>query len=79
MRAIAYPLDRVVLGLVGPGRLRWAGIAVRTRKTEGGQELKRATGSIKVRWGLVPVLALGLLILWGELSPAASTIIPTMR
>jgi hypothetical protein len=72
MRAIALPLYMIVLGSVGPGRLRWTGIAVPPRRARGRDRIRRGMGPIRIRWGLTLVLALGLLILWGELSPAAS-------
>ena len=78
MKAVAFPLNSIVVGLVRPGGLPWAGIAARPRRTEGWQGLKLALGPIKVRWGLVLILALALLILRGELSPGASGI-PTIR
>ena len=39
MRAVAYPLNCIVFSLVRPGRLPWAGIAVRPRRTERWQGL----------------------------------------
>jgi hypothetical protein len=79
IRTVSYPFGRIILGVAGLGRLRWAGIAIRPRKTEGWQGLKRAMGPIKMRWGLVLILALALLLVWGEMSPAASAIISTIR
>jgi hypothetical protein len=72
MRTTAYPPNSIVLGAARPGGLRWTGVAVPPRRTEGREQLRRGMGPIKIRWGLVLVLALGLLVLWGELSPSAS-------
>jgi hypothetical protein len=58
--------------VVWPDRMRWAGIAPKVWLWP--QRLRRGMRPTRIRWGLVFVLVLVLLILWGELSPAASAI-----
>jgi hypothetical protein len=74
MKTMPYPLKNIVSGAIRPGRLSWLWIGI-PRMTAGWQGLKRSLGPLKIRWGLVFVLALAFMLLMGELSPAASTIL----
>jgi hypothetical protein len=71
MRTIAYPLNRIVSGLVRPERLDWSG-PVAPRMTDGCHGLEQRAGPIRIRWGRVLVLAFAFLILFGELGAAVS-------
>ena len=70
---VSYPLKKVILGTVGPGRLRWPGPWL-PRMTFGWQELKRKMQPFKVRWGWALLLAIVLVLAMGEWGPAASAI-----
>jgi hypothetical protein len=73
MQLIAYPIKNVILGAVGPGRLRWVGLWL-PKLPIGWQDLWREMRPRKFRWGLALFLAIVLFLLLGECAPAASLI-----
>jgi hypothetical protein len=62
-----------IYGIARPGRLRWLGPWL-PRMTFGWQDLKREMRPFKIRWGWALLLAIVLVLVMGELGPAASAI-----
>lgn len=72
-KMIPYPIVDIVLGMMKPWRLDWLGPWL-SQTSFGRQELKREASPFKIRWGWVLLLAVAILLLMGELGPAASAI-----
>jgi hypothetical protein len=62
-----------VHSVVRPGRLRWTGEAISGIRF-GWHNLKREMRPLKIRWGWALLIAVILLLLLGELGPAASAL-----
>lgn len=72
-QTLSYPLKNAVLGAVSGGRLHWLGLRL-SRLILEWQDLKRRTKPLRIRWGLALLLAVVLVLVIGECSPAASAI-----
>jgi hypothetical protein len=70
---VSYPLKKVILGTVRPGRLRWFTPWLPWMNFDW-QELKREMQPLKIRWGWALLLAIVLILAMGEWGPAASAI-----
>jgi hypothetical protein len=70
-----YPLKSLVLGLVGPDRLRWIWPGVPSNPLDW-QTIWREVRPRKFRWRWAMLLAVAIVLAMGELGPAASAIIP---
>jgi hypothetical protein len=69
-----YPLKNMVLGIVGPGRLRWIGPGLPITGLDW-RTIWREGRPRKFRWGWALLLSVGIVLTLGELGPAASAII----
>lgn len=74
MEVTVFSLMPIVASMAGPGRLHWNGVTLPGASLQP-QEIGRAGGCTRVHWGRVLLLALCLLVLWGELSPVASVVV----
>ena len=70
-----YPLKSIILGAVRPGRLRWVGPWL-PRLAPGWQDSWRAMRPRRIRWVWALLLAIAIVLVLGELGPAASAIWP---
>jgi len=72
---LTYPLKNVIRGAVRPGRLRWVGPWL-SRLSPGLPDPWRAMRPRKSRWMWGLLLAVAIVLVMGELGPAASGIWP---
>lgn len=71
-RAISYLVHQSILGAIRPGRMRWIWPIIPRIGFEW-HGWKKDMGPIKIRWGLVLILALVLFLLMGECGPSAAS------
>jgi hypothetical protein len=73
IQMVTYPLKNVILNMVRLGWLDWLG-PWPPRMNFRWQDLWREMRPLKIRWGRVLLLAIALVLIMGELGPAASAI-----
>jgi hypothetical protein len=72
---VTYPLKNIILGVVRPGRLRWVGPWL-PRLPLNWQDSWRALRPRRIRWAWALLLAIAIVLVLGELGPAASALWP---
>lgn len=73
MEAVSYQLKNVILGAVGSGWLQQVG-PWPSRLPFVRQDLEHEMQPLRIRWGLVLLLAIVLVLVMGEFGPVASAI-----
>lgn len=74
MEGTVFSLMPIVVSVAGPGRLRWKGVTLPGASLHP-QDTGRAGGCTRVHWGRTLLVTIFLLIVWGELGPAASVVV----